>query len=735
MYTHSLFRRPEYPKAHSTEFLELARAETASSFVPPGLGNFQIEDIEDRGLCAFGRTAYWVVLIIKATQLHQVIVSTATQQHILCTYRLSAGPRKFWIFALKDRDPGSARAAAASDCLGRNEHHILCADNPRSLWIFTLNDRGLLHMPSPQPSDKDIAPWLETLDEVPPTPPPKESRTFNVSPQTSLNSMRNGSMSSYYYSNSSRHRPSGNLSVSTNDSLELNDSVDDYGQAFMVPELDLPPSQDVEIAPWLDTSPEPPSPPPKNGRSFHFPPKGSFSSLRPGSSSGLFSRSRASESRSNLSIADSAIASTSTSMMHEPRDSSDRSFSPSPSQELRKTKSTMFSALRNKVSKRSLRATATERDDDVHPSLRLPPLNTANGNGSLVSFLPIPSPPQTPRFMKRTKKKYSQPQEDPPPMPGSEPPDPTEQPMKIDMDFNEMRGIVDDAVLARGPGGGNTSSPSDLASSSGMSQSLSDHSSGYGAPPTFNDPWPPGGAYSVPRASRKVSPNTIVPLPDLPPAAVQGPGPAGVMGGAPGEVPTEGWTAPESWSVAVKDGKDPGGEVEESSEDESGTRHGHLHHGSGGVEAEPVCNSNDHVNGNGSPESGMGAMLRANGLSGGAGMGMVNGGVKKNGGGTLEALTIARPKPAPGVKRPNGSVSGTTAAQHNKMRIRIYKADNTYHVVSVSTNVTVAALTPKLDQKLPAGEEREMHQLYLKERGRDGATGGYCATEAGAGGV
>ncbi|KAF7357986.1 Adenylate cyclase [Mycena venus] len=68
---------------------------------------------------------------------------------------------------------------------------------------------------------------------------------------------------------------------------------------------------------------------------------------------------------------------------------------------------------------------------------------------------------------------------------------------------------------------------------------------------------------------------------------------------------------------------------------------------------------------------------------------------------------------------------------------RIYKADNTYHVVSVSTNVTVAALTPKLDQKVPAGE---FYVLYLKECGRerifgaDGAAGGYCATAPGAGG-
>jgi hypothetical protein len=65
-----------------------------------------------------------------------------------------------------------------------------------------------------------------------------------------------------------------------------------------------------------------------------------------------------------------------------------------------------------------------------------------------------------------------------------------------------------------------------------------------------------------------------------------------------------------------------------------------------------------------------------------------------------------------------GGMSAAQPHAQHKIRIRIYKADNTYHVVSVSTNMTVAALTPKLDQKLPAGEEREMHQLYLKEHGR-----------------
>ncbi|KAJ6465316.1 adenylate cyclase-like protein [Mycena sanguinolenta] len=58
------------------------------------------------------------------------------------------------------------------------------------------------------------------------------------------------------------------------------------------------------------------------------------------------------------------------------------------------------------------------------------------------------------------------------------------------------------------------------------------------------------------------------------------------------------------------------------------------------------------------------------------------------------------------------------AAQH-EIRIRIYKADDAYHVVSVSTNATVAALKPKLNQELQEEEKREIHQLYLKERGRE----------------
>ncbi|KAJ7502558.1 hypothetical protein B0H11DRAFT_2171113 [Mycena galericulata] len=512
----------------------------------------------------------------------------------------------------------------------------------------------------------DIAPWLETLDEVPPTPPPKPSRTFHVSPQNSLPSTRQGSMSSYYYSNG--HRPSTNLSVSTGEgSLELNDSIDDYGQALMAPELDLPPTH------------EPPSPPPKNGRSFHFPPKGSFSSLRPGSSSGLFSRQRASESHSNLSIAEttnSAIASTSTSAMHEPRD---RSFSPSP--ELRKSKSSMFSSLRKKVSKKNL---ALAMDESEHPSLRPPPLNS-----SLISFLPVPSPPQTPRF-KRPKKKASQ-QDEVPPMPTIEPPDPGEQEIKLDTNFDDMEDIIDRAILANG--GNDASSPGSSGIASSVSHSHSDSSqfgsqfsSQIGSPLKFNNPFPPGGQlqsvfhHQARKPSRKVSPNTILPLEPSPAPSI-----AGIP--APG-VTAEGWTAPESWSVAVKDGKDPVGDAESSSDESTG---GTGRHRASVVLAQPAHPAH-------AAAAGRDGAPRVNGVNG-------------------QQLQLSAKEEA-AVDQAKRAVAKRTAPQH-KIRIRIYKADNTYHVVSVSTNVTVAALTPKLDMKLPVGEEREMHQLYLKERGRE----------------
>jgi adenylate cyclase len=52
-------------------------------------------------------------------------------------------------------------------------------------------------------------------------------------------------------------------------------------------------------------------------------------------------------------------------------------------------------------------------------------------------------------------------------------------------------------------------------------------------------------------------------------------------------------------------------------------------------------------------------------------------------------------------------------------KIRIYRANNTYHVVSIGLSVTVADLTSQLLKRLLLDPERETHRLYLKERGRE----------------
>ncbi|KAJ7723487.1 adenylate cyclase [Mycena maculata] len=52
-------------------------------------------------------------------------------------------------------------------------------------------------------------------------------------------------------------------------------------------------------------------------------------------------------------------------------------------------------------------------------------------------------------------------------------------------------------------------------------------------------------------------------------------------------------------------------------------------------------------------------------------------------------------------------------------RIRIYGSDNGHRIWNVSPSDTVADLIRQLDSTLPAGEELERHELYLKECGRE----------------
>jgi hypothetical protein len=119
------------------------------------------------------------------------------------------------------------------------------------------------------------------------------------------------------------------------------------------------------------------------------------------------------------------------------------------------------------------------------------------------------------------------------------------------------------------------------------------------------------------------------------------------------------WEAPQSWAVE-KDGEDPAESPDYSSSEESAM---------------------------GRPTS------------------MAHHGPKKH----KSHRTSTRPKPPP-----------KTAKQflNNKpFKVRIYRANNTYHVASIGLSVTVADLTPVLNSKL-VDSERETHRLYLKERGR-----------------
>jgi adenylate cyclase len=57
-------------------------------------------------------------------------------------------------------------------------------------------------------------------------------------------------------------------------------------------------------------------------------------------------------------------------------------------------------------------------------------------------------------------------------------------------------------------------------------------------------------------------------------------------------------------------------------------------------------------------------------------------------------------------------------ARQKPYRLRVYRANNTYHVVTISQTVTVEQLIPSLVKRLLLDSTREPHKLYISERGR-----------------
>ena len=101
-------------------------------------------------------------------------------------------------------------------------------------------------------------------------------------------------------------------------------------------------------------------------------------------------------------------------------------------------------------------------------------------------------------------------------------------------------------------------------------------------------------------------------------------------------------------------------------------------------------------------------------------------------GSSSEEDASAAPSPTPGPPTPtaakrksrrkgqssrlNGGRPGSSPGK--PFKIRIYRASNTYHVVSINLTATVADVTSQLIKKL-LDSDREVHRVYLKERNRE----------------
>ena len=103
------------------------------------------------------------------------------------------------------------------------------------------------------------------------------------------------------------------------------------------------------------------------------------------------------------------------------------------------------------------------------------------------------------------------------------------------------------------------------------------------------------------------------------------------------------------------------------------------------------------------------------------------------------------PVPPPNGKQ-NGNMNGSSSSNHrsrhtkrrhaglsrsapHSYKLRVYRANGGWHVVTIDLAVTVEELTPVLNEKLLLDPDREVHRLYLKERGRGASDMGFSKSE------
>lgn len=334
----------------------------------------------------------------------------------------------------------------------------------------------------------------------------------------------------------------------------------------------------------------------------------------------------------------------------------------------RKPKSSTFNLLPRLKKKLSHSRLAVDSSDRLYGSSPSPPPPMPYlqpwASSTSASFAPYsPASVSLPVSTKRGKVKGKPKSNMPPALP---PKDDQEPELTLDTNLEQMEGIID---LTARPGSIND--PMSSSPGSGLDSSLPSSSFGHGdsfhpiSPSTttiFSNPFQaPTSAVIQQRPHRqihhttdKVSPKTLNPT--------VAPAPAMPLDS---QDSTVSWEAPESWAVE-KDGEDPAEPPDYSSSEESAT--------------------------------GLGRAIS----SGSPGPN----GIKKN----KSHRISSRPKGPPRTAKQSFS--------NKTFKVRIYRANNTYHVASIGLSVTVADLTPVLNAKLLQESERESHRLYLKERGR-----------------
>ncbi|KAF8965555.1 hypothetical protein BDZ97DRAFT_1918118 [Flammula alnicola] len=491
--------------------------------------------------------------------------------------------------------------------------------------------------------------------------------------------------------------------------------VDQNGQAKFTDDwgTGMPANDDAAIAPWLEMPPTPPPKSPRFGgpsqpsssRSFGFPPKGSFASLvslRQNSTSSLLrsagSSTRASDSQTTLVVPEGKRQSADES---ESSKGLFYSGSSTHSGEVRKIKSSfnLISKLKPRSSKSHLRS---ESEDSEHPSLRppVPPLPEQRYNNPLaglvtnVSTPTIASVPSTIGKGKRDKGKKKASQKVPPTPP---PKGDGGQEYTGDLNLEHMDGIVNFSIASAGiapslssvTGISTMRDPSSPSSGVDSAQSYSDHSSYqhhnyYVSHSEFSNPFSttplqdkrkgiiPAGDY------RKVSPKSLM-APPPPNSAIRANGGIAGPSSGPGS-PT--WVPPESWAVE-KGADDPYNVAEMSETHDSGSE-------------DSIANAPYPINGKRRPED---RMRRRS----------------KNPASASFSSTISSSRGSRGTLRglPNQPPPGFS------YKMRIYRQNHSYHVISIELDTTVGSLIAKLNKKVTPEDDRLQHNLYLKEQGRE----------------